>query len=134
MSTVYKIKENVDLNEFANIGYDVNPGLTHLVIFKFIPQHIDSRPVRFLLETYYENKQWKKNFYDKNRKEFIKTLGLKYDKKTGEIIMNETFELVLSNWRIEIDVDEDGWVGFAPFDPYNANVFFGSKILDDFCS
>ena len=132
MANVYKVKENIDLNEFAKLGYDVTPG-EHLILFKFIPQNIDGEAVRFLMDTYYNNKQWKKHFYDKNRKEFIKKMNLRYDKKTGEIIMNDTFEMVLTNWRIEIDTDEDGWVGFKPLDPFNTNIYYGCGILDKFC-
>lgn len=97
---------------------------------KVIEQPLGSGPVQYLLNNFYENKNWRKLFYNKNKKEMKEKLKLFYDKK-GKIIYNDDFVEMLTTWFIEID--ETKWIGLTSADQFDTNVFYNKKILDTYC-
>lgn len=131
MDIVYKLKDNVDLNEFAKKGYDLIPQTFTLV--KIIEQPEDGEAVKYLLYRYYQNKDWIEQIYNKNKKEIQDTIGLRYY-QNGDIRYTKKLKTVLTNWRIEIDVNDGGWLGFASLDPYDRLVYYGKGILDKYCN
>lgn len=137
MSVVYKLKDNVDLNEFAKLGYDITDEGN--VIFTIVKQPIDGVAADYLLTNFYNNPDWKKRFYKGNEKLFKEKIGLEYDEK-GKIIMNEQIETVLTEWILLVDsadADETNngkiLMGFANRDPFDKHVFYGAKLLKKQC-
>lgn len=136
MNTVYRVKENVDINEFGKIGYDLIPNGGRTII-KIIEQPIDGELAHKMLEQMYENQQWKDLFYKKHKQALRDTLGLRYNKRTGKAILNEKFSNVLTKWyiTIDLDVDDDRWIGFRSLDKFDTSVFYSAKeVLDKYCA
>ncbi len=131
MDIVYKLVEDVDLNEFAKRGYDLIPQTFTLV--KIIKQPDDGEAVKYLLYRYYTNKDWIDQIYNKNKKEIQNTIGLRYY-ANGDIRYTKKLKTILTDWRIEIDVNDGGWLGFASLDPFDRLVYYGKGILDKYCN
>jgi hypothetical protein len=130
METIYKLVEDVDLNEFAKRGYDLLPNT--LTMVKIIEQPEDGEAVKYLLYKYYTNKDWIEQIYNKNKKEIKDTIGLRYY-ENGDIRYTKKLRTILTNWRIEIDAADGGWLGFASLDPFDRLVYYGKGILDKYC-
>lgn len=128
MNTVYKLKKNFDEEKLKELGYIYLEDSKDFV--KVIEQPLGSGPVQYLLNNYYENKKWRKLFYNKNKKEMKDKLKLNYDRK-GNIIYNDEFVEMLTTWFIEID--ETNWVGLTSADQFDTNVFYNKKVLDSYC-
>lgn len=131
MEVIYKLVEDCDLNKFAVRGYDLLPNTVTLV--KIIEQPEKGEAVQYLLHKYYTNKDWIEQIYNKNKKEIKDTIGLRYY-ENGEIRYTKKLKTVLTNWRIEIDVTDGGWLGFASLDPFDRLVYYGKGILDKYCN
>lgn len=131
-NTVYKIKNDIDINEFGKIGYDIMPNSSYTV-FKFVEQPIDGKLAQDALQYIYENPSWKEKIYKKNKSAIRETLGLRFNRRTGKAIINEKFKNVLIMWRIEIEMNGDRWVGFTSLDQFDSNVFYGKQVIDEYC-
>ena len=132
MGVIYKLKNGVtaaDFEELADYGYNV--AFNSDIILKFVKQPLDGEATQFLLKNYYENPEWKKKFYQENKKAFKKDYDLKYN-KDGTLKITPTMKELLTTWIIQIEL-EDGWVGFTHSDQYNKNVYYGKKVLDKYC-
>lgn len=131
MQSVYKLKEGVDLNELAKLGFDVisaNP----FILCKIEEQALDSELVQGSLQNIYNSEEYIKKFYNKNKKKLQRLLGLYYvDKKA---MITEKFKRCLCNWRIQIEPYDDGWIGFASADPCENKVYYSAKYLDKYCA
>lgn len=127
---IYKVKDNIDINEFGKIGYDIFPQ-SNDIVFKFVPQPLEGEVVQGSLNGIYNNQKWIKQFYNANKKRVKEAIGLKYNKK-GEAVLTKRFVEVLTNWRIQIDF-EDRWVGFKSLDPFDNQVFYAKQVLDLYC-
>lgn len=125
---IYKVKEGTDLNEFAKNGYDIIPSSKYTIV-KAVELPFDCDLVQSKLNGIYANPEWKKQFYDKNKKLFRNTLRLKYH-KNGEIILTKAFKQMLTTWIIEIDFGDDGWVGCTTVDANDHNVYYVKDMLD----
>ena len=130
---VYRLKEDVDYNKLADLGYDVIPyELGAMVFFKIVPQDLEGDAVQRMLQNFYLNPKWKEKYYTgKNKKILKNNIGLEYD-KDGNIKYNEKFETMLKSWRIEINT-EDNWLGFCNMDSFDQSVFCGKAVLDKYC-
>lgn len=132
MDKVYKIKNLSEetVKKFEENGYCMFPGTQ--TIAKIIKQEIDKSdlPQQFL-DAYYNNPEWKKKFYNTHKKLVKEQLGLQY--KAGEIKMTKKFQKILENWRIQIDLADDPWLGFTSADPFDQRVFFNVAVLDKYC-
>ena len=130
---IYKLKENADKNILGELGWDVIPGanISSLIFLKIVPQELGTELPNELLKSYYTNPVWRKQFYEKNKKEIRKKIGLRYNNK-GEITYNEKFCNSLKNWILEIDEYDGGWIGFTPFDPFCKKTFYMKSYLDKF--
>lgn len=128
---VYKIKDNIDINYFGTINYDLFPNTTSIV-FKIIPQPIEGELAQATLKNIYNNPLWKERFYEKYKKRLIQELGLKYG-KDGKAILSKKFESILTKWRIQIDFQDDRWVGFTSLDFFDNSVYYNTKVLDKYC-
>jgi len=131
MSKIYKVKEGKTIKDFLPLednGFEVNA--INEMVLKQVNQSLYGEAVNFLLKNIYNNPEWKKKFYDKNKKMFLKEYKLKY--KNGEIVMNESFEKLLTTWFLIIEM-EDGWVGFTHCDKRNRMVYYGSKVIEKYC-
>ena len=126
---IYKVKDNVEINSFSK-DFDLFPG-TDNVIFKIVPQPLESEIVQGTLKGIYNNPNWRTQFYDKFKDRIKNATGLKYNKR-GEAIMNDKFVATLTNWRIQIDFD-DGWIGFTSADLFDQNIYYNKSVLDKFC-
>lgn len=127
---VYRVKEGIELVKMQDFGYDVIPSKPPILV-KIIPQDIDGELCQGTLKNIYNNAEWKRKFYNPHKKALIEKLDLRYSH--GKAKMTETFEHILTDWRIQIDV-EDGWLGFASMDPFDRNVFYASIHLDTYCA
>ena len=127
---IYKVKDDIDINVFGRIDFDLFPE-TNNVIFKVVPQDIESDIVQGTLRGIYANQEWRTKFYDKYKSRIKEVIGLKYNKR-GEPILNEKFKNVLFNWRIQIDFD-DRWIGFTSADPFDHNIYYAKQVLDTYC-
>ena len=130
MATVYKIKENVDLNKLEEIGYTLFEDTFTAV--KVVTQPLEGAAVQHLLNNYYENPKWIKSVYKNSKKRLKKELGLEYSKENKLIFTQKLIE-ILTTWFIQIDKSEDKWVGFTSGDKFDTNVFYGKKVLDTYC-
>lgn len=129
---VYKLKSDIDLNELAKLDYDVATTPDgNIVFFKIVPQDVDGELVKMQLEQVYENPKWISMFYKKHRKELRSKLGLSY--KNDKAIMTNKFKEVLTNWRIQIEPSDDGWIGFKSYDRFDNTFFYGKNVLDKYC-
>lgn len=129
---VYKLKDDSTdtLNKVAECGFDLIDGT--LIMFKIVPQPLDSEPVQALLDKYYNNIEWQQRFYKYHRKDFIKDFDLKYDNK-GRIKDSKKFKQMLCAWRIEIDPKDDYWLGFRAMDPHISFAWYGAYYMDKYC-
>ena len=130
MTTIYRLKQDVDLNEFAKRGYDLIPQICCLE--KIIKQPDDGDAVKFLLDKYYTNSEWVEKFYKPNKKKVSETLGLRYY-SNGDIRYSKKFNMILTDWRIEIEAHDEAWVGFTSLDPYDHHVYYDKNTLDKYC-
>lgn len=129
MAIVYKLKKDINLSKLEEIGYTLfNNDFTAIKVSK---QDLNSGTVQYLMNCYYKNEKWKKDIYKKNKKRFQEEIGLKYDKQ--QIVMNEKFVEMITTWFIQIDKDEEKWIGLTSGDKYDSNVFYNQKILDTYC-
>ena len=130
---VYKLKEDIEYNKLAELGFDVIPyELGTMVFFKIVPQDLNGDAVKQMLDNFYLNPRWKEIYYTgKNKKILKNNLGLEYDKE-GNIKYNEKFETMLKSWRIEINT-EDNWLGFCNMDSFDQSIYCGKNILDKYC-
>lgn len=127
---IYKVKDNIDINVFGRIGYDLFPE-TNNVVIKFVEQDIKSDIVQGTLRGIYQNKNWKEQFYDKYEDRIKEIMGLRYNKK-GKAILTKKFKEYLVSWRIQIDFD-DRWIGFTSADPFDHNIYYAKQVLDTYC-
>ena len=128
-ATVYKLKDNIDLKSLEELGFVFFKD--NLTIIKPIKMSLDSGPVTYLLNSYYDNKDWKEKFYKKEKKALKKELGLEYDKE-GQIIMSEKFIEMLTTWFIQIDTSDGSWIGVTSGDKFDSYVFYNTKTLDQY--
>ena len=130
---VYRIKGGEECyNKLGELGWSVVPNFEGgLVFLRFAVQEMDSELPQALLKAYYTNPEWIDKVYNKNRKGFIDKIGLKYRK--GKIVKSEKFDNALTHWIMEIH-DEDNWVGFTSFDPFDVKIYYGKPILDKYCT
>lgn len=126
---IYKVKDEIEINVF-NKDFDLFPG-TSSVIFKLVPQKLESDIVQGTLNGFYRNQKWRTEFYDRFKDRIKESTGLKYNRR-GEPIFNKKFTNMLINWRIQIDF-EDRWIGFTSADPFDHQIFYGKKVLDTYC-
>jgi len=132
MNKIYKLKDGIDIKDcliLEEYGFDIEP-ISELITIA-VPQPFDGSAVDFLLTKIYANPQWKKEFYDKNRKMFKQEYDLKFD-KAGHIVITDKFKEILTTWFLIIELD-NGWVGFTHCDKRNQMVYYGKKVLDDYC-
>lgn len=131
MAKVYRLKEGIDLNKLAELGFDIvsaNP----FILCKEEIQPLESPLVQGSLANIYNSDEYYKKFYKKNRKKLERLIGLYYvDKKA---IMTEKFTRCLCNWRIQVEPYDDGWLGFASADPCENKVFYSAKHIEDYCA
>ena len=131
MAKIYRLKEDVDLNEFAKRGYDYIPQTLSLV--KIIKQPENGEAViKLLLEKFYLNKDWIEKVYNGNKKEIQNAIGLRYY-QNGDIKYTKKLKMVLTDWRIEIEEQGDRWLAFKSLDPFDFYSYYGKDILDEFC-
>lgn len=128
---IYKVKDDIDINVFGRNDFDLFPETTN-VVFKFVPQELESDIVQGSLRGIYNNQNWRTKFYDKFKDRIKKAIGLKYNRR-GEAILNEKFKQTLTNWRVQIDFD-DRWIGFTSADPFDHNVYYAKSVLDTYCA
>lgn len=131
-NTIYKVKDETDINEFGKIGYDMMPDNPY-TIFKFIEQPLDGKLAQDALKYIYENPSWKEKIYKKHKDAIRSTLGLRFNRRTGKAIINDKFKNILTMWRIEIEMNGDRWVGFTSLDQFDSNVFYGKQVLNEYC-
>lgn len=129
---IYKLKENIDLNELAKIGWDIIPNDNDLIFFKIVPQPLESDLCRHLLNQYYQNKEWQEKIYKQHEKIIKKEIGVKYD-KNGNLKMTPKLENNLKMWRIETNQNDGFWVGLKSFDPNDRHYFYSKQLLDKYC-
>lgn len=129
--TVYRVKEGVDLNKFADKGYDIIPAENPILV-KIIPQDFDGELVQGTLKNIYNNGEWRAKIYAKHKDIISEQLGLKY--KRGKAIISDRFKHVLTDWRIQIEPFTDGWLGFASMDVFDKNVYYASNHLEKYCA
>lgn len=132
-SVIYRLKEDIDFNKLAEIGWDVVPNNANLTFFKIIPQPIGGDLYQYLWTRIYNNPDWKKQIYDNHKKDIIEAIGLKYN-KNGIIKMNSKLETMLVSWRLEVEEAEDLWLGLKSADPFDRNYFYSKKLIDKYCS
>ena len=130
---IYRLKEDIDLNKLAELDWEVTQCNGGLVFLKFAVQPLDGHLTKELLNAYYNNPNWIKNFYQKNKKYYTEKLDLRYDKK-GNIKKSKHFEKTLTHWIIEIEHYDLGWLCISPYDECNKNAFYGKDILDKYCA
>lgn len=125
---VYKVKDNVDFNVFGEIGYEIFVGT--LIIYKVQVIDIDSEPVMIMKKNYYNNKDWQDVYYKAHKKDYNK-IGLKI--QNGEPKQDKNYEMLLTSWRIQINLADDKWLGFKPADPFFIATYYNADILDKYC-
>ena len=130
MNTIYKIKEDANLEILKELGYEVFNNNNSFL--KLVTQPLDGEAPSFMIKYFYSNKEWINKVYKKNRTQMQKELGLYYD-ENGKIEFNEQFLSIITSWFIQIDLQDDGWVGFTSADKFDTNVFYGSKVLEKYC-
>lgn len=130
---IYKLKDDIDLNKLEELGWDVAPCENGMIFVKFSVQPLDGELSKQLLDAYYNNPVWVKNFYNKKKKEIIKKLDLRYDKK-GNIMPSKHFEKVLTHWIMEIENYDLNWISITPYDDFCKNNFYGKQVLDKYCA
>lgn len=129
---IYKIKDDVNFNKLGELGWDIIPGNDGKLIFlKFSIQPENGDLYIQLLQAYYLNSEWIRKVYNANKKGFKEKLGLRYTKK-GKIMPNKKFEKALTHWIMEIS-EEDRWIGFTSYDPFDLKTYYGKPILDRYC-
>lgn len=128
IATVYKIKK--PLEELEVLGFALIP--EQCAALKAITQPLDSGTVNYSLNNFYNNPEWKKKIYQPNKKHFQKELGLYYDRK-GNIKPNEKFNEILTTWFLQVEKNEECWLGLTNADQHDLNVFYGKKVLDTYC-
>lgn len=132
--TIYRIKEGTVLTDFedlADYGFDAQPIFG--AIIKQIDLPLDGDAAQFLRKQYYENPQWIEQIYKPNKKQFKQEYDLRYH-KDGTMVMTPSMKKILTTWYLQIEVEDDGWVGFTSSDKNNIIVYYGSNVLDEYCS
>lgn len=129
---IYRVKEDVDLNEFAKLDWHVIPGES-ISFIKIVEQPVDGDLYNLLLNNFYKNEKWKERVYKKYKKNIVEAIGLKYN-KNGIIKYNEKLEMALVSWRLEFSPSENYWLGLKSADPFDRNYYYSKIILDKYCS
>lgn len=130
MEKIYKLKENVDLNELAKLQYDIIPQ-TAFILIKFRQLPLDCELIQAKIKTLYSNPEWKAKFYDSHKKHFVETLGLRFH-KDGTIRYTARFKNTVTAWRVQIDTSDDGWVGVTSADPDDTTIYYNKGLLEKF--
>lgn len=132
---IYKLKE-CDLNELNTI-FDLNPVNSNPFVLVVFREKMDI--VKWLLKTYYENKDWIENVYKKNEDFFKKEFGIQY-RENGELKFNKKVFELIKTWILESDFgNKDKNDKFyrslylRPMDPYTNVEFYNTEILDKYC-
>lgn len=126
MDKIYKYTGNGEQLEKFGFITENNKFYVKEVVFD-LEEDISKSMLKF-----YNDPKWKKEIYNKNKKVIYDTIGLKYDRK-GNIIMSEKLKLILTTWLLEIDL-EDGFIGFTSGDPFDRDVFYNCRNLNQYCS
>lgn len=130
--TVYKIKDDADLNKFAERGYDIIETRSMPVMIKIIPQDFDGELVQGTLKNIYNNPAWRSKIYAYHKKVIKEALDLNY--KRGKAVITDKFKHVLTDWRIQIDLFSDNWLGFKSMDRFERKIYYNSTYLDRYCA
>jgi hypothetical protein len=131
MAKVYSLKESFTFEEFEELGYTVFPKENKII--KICEQPLNGEAVKSIMKQYYTNPEWKEKFYSNNMVYYAEELGLTYT-KSGKPRMTKKFKEVLKSWLIQIDLNDDFWVGFTSYDWCDTCVFYGCSVLDKFCA
>lgn len=127
---VYQIKKGTDLADLGSLNYMLFP--ENFSVLKMIKKDIEDELVQEVLNKQYLNEEWKEKIYKPNKKTIKKVLGLSYD-PDGNIKMSKKFKELITTWMIQIDGNDDAWVGFTSSDPFDKKVYYNTKILDKYC-
>lgn len=130
--TVYKIKEGADLNKFAEKGYEIVQVGSYPVMIKIIPQDFDGELVQGTLKNIYNNNEWRKRIYSYHKKAIKEALDLDY--KRGKAVITDKFRHVLTDWRIQVEIFDDAWLGFKSMDKFEQKIYYNSCYLDRYCA
>lgn len=134
MAKIYRFKEDTDFNEIAPLGWDVMPKSdANLTFFKFIEQPKGSDLYNMLLKKYYKNEEWIKKVYNKNKKEIVDAIGLKYN-KNGIMKMSEKMEMVLTMWRLETEAADGFCISLKSADPFDRHYYYSKEMIDKYCT
>lgn len=132
--SVYKLKDDVDVNKFGELGYDIVPlPDSSVVLIKLVPQDFNSDLVQGSLAGIYNNPDFINRIYTPNKKTFVDGCGLTYD-KNGKAKLTKKFVSMLTTWRIQIEPFGDKWIGFSSMDPYDSRIYYASRHLEQYCT
>lgn len=77
-------------------------------------------------------KKWQEEFF-KNKKivEYLKSLGIIFRK--GQVVENEDFKKVATDWRLEIDTTDNCWLSLTCNLSLYPLHFYKTEIVDEYC-
>lgn len=145
MSKVYKLKYKVkdkDLEELGYLEMPIEISGKDKIIYKPISVPEDSQAVRAIIEIY-NNKEWQKVFlFDENSRLYFKEIGIDFEDiyddsiNSTKTVVKETPELIkkiASDFRIEVEMNKEKWVGFTAGVGDELPGFYNKSVLDQYC-
>lgn len=132
MEKVYKIKDEFTKDDLVDLGFEEINSADHEIYVKVLRQPLESELPQSIINGFYNNPNWKEKIYKPNRVLLEKAMKLYYD-DDGKVIINKDIEDIVCEWRIQVDLIDDRWLGFTSGDPFDREVFYSTKVLDRYC-
>lgn len=78
------------------------------------------------------DKKWQETFLkDKKVSKYLKGLGIVFRK--GQVVENEDFKKVATDWRLEIDTSEDCWVSITCNQELYPFHYYKKDLINEYC-
>lgn len=146
-NVVYRIKENVTMDDFLNNGYDyLTPEMAGLdimmefIVYKEIPQRKLSATTRLVVELLNDEDWQQFNLIPEQEKKF-QDLGIEFEDVYSEngnlkksVVENKALFDFAKKWRIEINfTEEDHWLCLTMGDLTFPWSYYNVNLLDIYC-
>ena len=144
---VYKIKENVTMEDFLNNGYDyLTPEMAgvnimmEFVVYKEIPQKKNAASTRLVIELFNDENWQRFNLIEENLLK-LNSLGIEFEEVYSEngdkhlsVVENKSLFDFAKKWRIEINfTEEEQWLSFTFGDLTFPWSYYNIELLNVYC-
>lgn len=133
---IYKAVDGVDINKFAESGWDIMPPTIGYILFKELRLRKNSAAVKAIKMAYEKYA----HTFPPMMLDYLKELGIEFIEATNAATGEK--QLMLSNdekcwdalctWRVEIDMGDDGWIRLHPLDIAFPNPLYPADLIDKY--